>query len=88
MKHDRTRVAGSCRHTFQLETVLNSPRMLTGLSAGEKKAEKAARLCSSLPWIPEETRLKNKSKVTCRSQERYTAKLSGNALKTPSIGSI
>ena len=28
VKHDRTRVAGSCRHTFQLETFLISPRML------------------------------------------------------------
>ena len=52
-----------------------------GSSQGEKKAKKDDEQCSSLPWIFGEMRLKKKSKVTCRNQERY-------ALGTPSVGHI
>ena len=44
------------------------------------------KLCSSLFWIPEVMRLKRNSKVACRNQERYITRLSGNAVKTSSIG--
>ena len=68
-KFDRTRGDGSCRYTFlsignnsyftEDAHSIWSQSWRRGSLQGEEKAEKDDKLCSSLPWIPGETRLKN-----------------------------
>ena len=69
-KFGRTRVDGSCRNTFQLETILTSPRMIIQFEVN--LGEKDDKLCSSLSWVLGETTVKTNPKVSCRNKERYT----------------
>ena len=94
---DRTRVVESCRYTFQVETILISFRMLVqfevNLGGGihcwvKRKPRRTTNCVLHSPGSLVKRDWRNKSNVTCRNQERYTARLSGNAHNTPCVGSI
>ena len=70
-------------YSFNLKFFLEA-----GLIAGREESREARHTVFFTLLDPWETRLKKQSTVTFRNQEMHTTKLSGNALKNPSVGFI
>ena len=70
--------------SINLKSILEAALSLQG----EKKAEEDDKTVLVTLLDPWRNEIEEKSEVASRNQERYTTRLSGNALKTPCNGSI